>query len=197
MSDNLHVSIKRLKRIPNEQRSLTITALFLYWRLTTAHPNNDNENHYQIKHYNLIRIKGQLMNKFIPAICAITLSLFTTAFTPASYASEEPIQHLKLADVSSYEDAKQIFLNTTADIKSKQKLDAAELQEIHIITYSLEKSVAYFVEHLNGAQQDAAKALAEIVEEVHLDSENNRTAETKAHLESFFEMADRFAKGLK
>jgi len=54
--------------------------------------------------------------------------------------SDKPVQHLQLADIDSYEQAKQVFSNATLELQQKDKLDATELHEIHIITYSLEKA---------------------------------------------------------
>jgi len=107
--------------------------------------------------------------------------------------SDKPVQHLQLADIDSYEQAKQVFSNATLELQQKDKLDATELHEIHIITYSLEKAVAYFVENMEGEQQIAAKKIAEIVEFVHKGSENNRSSETKTHLKEYFALAETFS----
>lgn len=129
-------------------------------------------------------------------LAVLILSLAFSFPVMASDDSEQkPIQHLEIADVTSLEDAKRIFVETTAEIRSKQKLDPAELQQIHIITYSLEKSVAYFVENTEGERHELAEEIAEVVEEIHLSSENNRQEETKEHLKEYFDMADRFTAG--
>jgi hypothetical protein len=109
-------------------------------------------------------------------------------------ASEEgPVQHLKIAEVTSMEDAEKIFQEKTAEMKSKKKLDPLELQQIHVITYSLEKSVAYFAENLTDATgQELAKEIAVVVEDIHVNSENNRQEQTKNYLNEYFDLAKRF-----
>ena len=72
-----------------------------------------------------------------------------------------------------------------------------ELLEIHMITYSLEKAVAFFAENLSGARQVTAQEMAVVVEEVHLSSENNRKGETKAALDQYFALFESFTKGSK
>ena len=125
------------------------------------------------------------------------LALFIITFTFALplAASDGPVQHLKIADVTSMQDAKKIFIDKTAEIKARKKLDPAELQQIHFITYSLEKSVAYFVENLEGSRQELAKEIAIVVEEIHLSSENNRREETEKHLNEYFGLAEKFMSG--
>ena len=130
------------------------------------------------------------MNRLAVLILSLALSFPVMA---SDDPEQEPVQHLEIADVTSLEDAKRIFVETTAEMRGKEKLDPAELQQIHIITYSLEKSVAYFVENTEGERHELAEDIAEVVEEIHLSSENNRQEETKAHLKAYFDMADRFA----
>jgi len=38
--------------------------------------------------------------------------------------------------------------------------------------------------------------MTEVVELIHLGSENNRAAETKVYLEAYFKLASAFSKGL-
>ena len=129
----------------------------------------------------------------------LAVLILSVAFSLPVMASdeshEEPVQHLDLADVTTLEEAKRIFTETTDQIRSKEKLDLTELQQIHVITYSLEKSVAYFVENTEGERHELAEEIAEVVEEIHLSSENGRQEETKEHLKEYFDMADRFAEG--
>ncbi len=66
-----------------------------------------------------------------------------------------------------------------------------------MITYSLEKAVAYFADNTQGEQQAAANKIAEVVELVHIGSENNRAAETKSYLEEYFTLANTFSSTLK
>lgn len=108
----------------------------------------------------------------------------------------KPVQHLKIADVTSFDAAKKIFIEKTAEIKSKTKLDPMELQQIHFITYSLEKAVAYFAENLKGDQQKLAMKIAEVVENVHLASENNRKSETVKNLSEYYKLAESLLKNL-
>ena len=108
----------------------------------------------------------------------------------------KPVQHLKIADVTSFASAKKIFIDKTAEIKSKTKLDPTELQQIHFITYSLEKAVAYFAENLKGDQQKLAMKIAEVVENVHLASENNRKSDTVKNLSEYYKLAESFLKNL-
>lgn len=105
---------------------------------------------------------------------------------------EIPIQHVKVVDLTSMEEAKIIFIKNTSEIRSKEKFNSLELQQIHIITYSLEKSVSYFVEHLKGERQYLAKEIAVSVEDIHVNSENNRPKKTKESLNKYFNLADKF-----
>ena len=129
----------------------------------------------------------------------LVLIIFSLAFALQVMASdeskEEAVQHLKIADVTSMKDAKKIFIEKTSEIKSKKKLDQVELQQIHIITYSLEKSVAYFVENLKGERQELAKKIAIVVEDIHISSENIRQEMTESHLNKYFDLAEKFISG--
>ena len=64
-------------------------------------------------------------------ILIIFLFIFSSA-GPNQYlnASEKPVQHLDLPEVTSIEEANRVFAETTAKLKQKTKLDDAELQEI-------------------------------------------------------------------
>ena len=121
------------------------------------------------------------------------------AEAPAEVSHAEaakPVQHLKLAKLKSKDEAVKVFNETTAQIKSKSKLDATELHEIHMITYSLEKAITYFADNFTGEQQEVAKKLAVIIEEVHLASESNKSDECKKHLDEYFALATPFASNL-
>jgi len=131
----------------------------------------------------------------------LTASALITAISSVSAdekpgASEKPTQHLKLPDVTSAEQATKVMKETTKKLKAKKELNAAELSEIHIITYSLEKSIAYFADNTKGDQQAIAKKMAVVVEEVHLNSENNRKEETRKALDSYFKLKKSFSKGM-
>ena len=129
----------------------------------------------------------------------LVLIIFSLAFAlqvmSIDESKEEAVQHLKIADVISMKDAKKIFIEKTSEIKSKKKLDQVELQQIHIITYSLEKSVAYFVENLKGERQELAKKIAIVVEDIHISSENSRQEMTESHLNKYFDLAEKFISG--
>ena len=107
---------------------------------------------------------------------------------------EKPIQHLKLEDIASESNALEVMKSTTEQLRAKTKLDALELHEIHMITYSLEKAVAFFAENLSGTRQLTAQEMAVVVEGVHLSSENNRKEDTKAALDQYFALFESFAK---
>ena len=57
--------------------------------------------------------------------------------------AEKPIQHLKLEDIATESSAVEVMQSTTEQLLAKNNLDALELHEIHMITYSLEKAVAF------------------------------------------------------
>lgn len=109
---------------------------------------------------------------------------------------EKPIQHLKLEDIATGSSAAEVMKSTTEQLRAKTKLDALELHEIHMITYSLEKAVAFFAENLSGARRATAQEMAVVVEEIHLSSENNRKEDTKAALDQYFALFESFIKGL-
>lgn len=117
---------------------------------------------------------------------------FSASVMASDISKEEPIQHLVVPNVTSVEEAKKVFLESTFQINSKQKLDDAELQQIHIITYSLEKSVAYFAENLTEEGRTLLKEIAVVVENIHLNSENNRKEETRKQLAAYFKLANLF-----
>jgi hypothetical protein len=109
---------------------------------------------------------------------------------------EKPIQHLKIADITSMDGAVKVFNETITKLKSKTKFDAAELHDIHMITYSTEKAIAYFGENLTGEQKEIAKKAAVILEEVHLASEGNKKEATEKNLTEFLALAAQIAAKL-
>jgi len=128
----------------------------------------------------------------------LILLFFALAFALpvlATEESKEPVQHLKITDVTSMEDAEKIFIEKTSEIKSKKKLDVTELQQIHIITYSLEKSVAYFAENLKGERQELAREIAVVVEDIHISSENNHQEKTKKLLSKYLKLSEKLISG--
>ena len=108
--------------------------------------------------------------------------------------AEKPIQHLKLENIATESSAVEVMQSTTEQLLAKNNLDALELHEIHMITYSLEKAVAFFAENLSGARQVTAQEMAVVVEEVHLSSENNRKEETKVALDQYFALFESFTR---
>lgn len=132
------------------------------------------------------------MKKLLFICFALTFALHSLA---SDKSKEKPVQHLKVADVTSMQDARKIFTEKTSEIKGKQKLDIQELEQIHFITYKLEKSVAYFAENLKGKRQELAKEIAVVVEDIHIASENNRPEKTKQHLSKYFNLAEKFTSG--
>ena len=132
------------------------------------------------------------MNKLVMIIFSLAFAMHVMA---SNESKEEPVQHLKIPDVTSMKDAKKIFIETTSEIKSKKNLDQLELQQIHIITYSLEKSVAYFVENLKGERQELANEIAVVVEDIHISSENNRQKEAETYLNKYFNLAEKLISG--
>lgn len=117
------------------------------------------------------------------------------AFVLPSHASdtakEEAIQHMKIADVTSMQEATKVFQNITADFKIDNTAKALDLHKLHITTYTLEKSIAYFTENLTGDEQNLAKKLAIVVEDIHINSENNRQEKTKSYLSKYVTLADK------
>ncbi|NIB37981.1 hypothetical protein HBA55_00210 [Pseudomaricurvus alkylphenolicus] len=109
---------------------------------------------------------------------------------------EKAVQHLIVKDVESMDQARKILIEKTAEIQSKKNLDAQTLHQIHMITYTLEKGVAYYAENLTGEWQALAKEIAVVVEDIHINSENNRPQKTGDHLNKYFALADRFISGL-
>ena len=112
-------------------------------------------------------------------------------------APKKPMKHLEIPDVTSYAEAKKVFLERTAEINGKKKLDNQELHEIHMSTYHLEKAVAYFAENSKGPKKKAAENLAVVVEEVHLSSETFMPEDAKKHLAEFAKQAEAFTAKLK
>ncbi len=126
------------------------------------------------------------MKRLSLILSLIFISLISCA---SEVESEKPVQHLQLPDVTSIEAAEKVFLAKTEELKNIKTFDANTLHEIHIITYSLEKSIAYYAENLKGKHKKVAEAMAEQVEHVHLNSENNRPELTKNHLSQYFALA--------
>lgn len=118
--------------------------------------------------------------------------LFSLSVLAVDESKEKPTQHLQVADVQSMEEAKDIFIDKTAEIRAKKPLNLENASQIHIITYTLEKSIAYFAENLKGEKQELATKIAVFVEDIHIASESNRLEELKEHLNKYFELTDEF-----
>ena len=125
-------------------------------------------------------------------ILSILLALIIVS--TQSVLADGAIKHVDLPDITTMEEAESVFATTTTQLKEKKLLNPQELHEIHMITYSLEKAIAYFVESLKDDQQAMAKEMAEIVELIHISSENNRSDETRANLERYFNQVETFSK---
>jgi len=110
---------------------------------------------------------------------------------------KKPTQHLKVVDITSLDNAVKVFNETVVKLKAKTKFDAAELNEIHLITYSTEKALAYFGENFTGEQKELAKKAAIVLEEVHLASESINKEATQKSLTEFLALAAQIAMKLK
>ena len=129
-------------------------------------------------------------------LLAIFAIILTSFFSAPAFAIKDAVQHMHLPDLTSYEEAKKVFNQMTEELREKNKLDETELHEIHVITYSLEKAVAYFSENTKVDQQAFAKEMAKLVELVHVSAENYRAAETEMYVQEYFELANAYSEGL-
>lgn len=118
--------------------------------------------------------------------------LFSTLLANYSLGGEKPIQHLKLESIDNANVAKSVFIKDTQTLRQKSVLTPKVLSEIHFLTYSLEKSIAYYVYNSEGDMQKLAKEMAIVVEEIHLSSENNRGEKTRQSLDKYFSLAEKF-----
>ena len=131
--------------------------------------------------------------KFI--LRAILAIILTSFFSAPAFATTVAVQHMNLPDITSYEEAKAVFNQTTAELRGKNNLDETELHEIHMITYSLEKAIAYFSMNMKDDQRVSAKEIAKLVELIHVSAENYRAAETEMYLLEYFELANAYSEG--
>ena len=138
--------------------------------------------------------KNKLLYFLTALVGAVLVTSCNNKESRADDSEEKPIQHLQLENITSLEEAKKVFLADTKKLKSMTKLDSSELNEIHFITYSLERAVAYFSENLRDKAQSISKEMAVVVEDLHLDSENSRAEKSKLHLEAYFKLADSLGK---
>ena len=140
-------------------------------------------------------MKSTMRRSIVFFFSALFTTFFSTVVLATDKAKEKPTQHLQVADVTSMAQAKEVFLDTTAQIKSKKKVDPEAASQIHIITYSLEKSIAYFADNLTGEKQVLAKEMAVVVEDIHLASEKNRLEDLKLQMGKYAALVDKFLFG--
>ena len=124
--------------------------------------------------------------------CLLSVNVFSETNT-----AEKAVQHIIIEDITSFSEAKKVFIETTNDLKAKTVLDENELHQIHMITYSLEKSLAFYAENLSGTAQKLAEDIAVVVEEIHLASENNRQESTKNSMREYFRLAEDFIPSIE
>jgi len=105
---------------------------------------------------------------------------------------EKVVRHIEVSTITSEDEARRVFLEETAKIEGIEKFDEADLHQLHLITYSLEQSVFFFVENLTGVQQESAKEISVVVEDIHLNSERGRRSETEAHVVEYLKLAGGF-----
>ncbi|MGV6827102.1 MAG: DUF6746 family protein [bacterium] len=126
-------------------------------------------------------------------ILLITFALlFSLPALAADESNKKPIQHLAVADITSMTEAKAVFLDKTAELGAFKTVGLLEASQIHIITYTLEKSVAYFADNLTGEKQQQAKEIAVVVEDIHISSESNNLESLKNNLKIYSELVDKF-----
>jgi len=125
-------------------------------------------------------------------VCLLSLNVFSDTQT-----ADKPVQHIVVENIASFAEAEKVFVEMTADLKAKIVLDESELHQIHMITYSLEKSLAFYSESLGGAAQKLAEDIAIVVEEIHLASENNRQESTKNSMREYFRLAEDFIPSIE
>ena len=92
------------------------------------------------------------------------------------------MQHLQLPDITTQSEAWDVLQATSKQLRNRHQLDASELNDIHMITYSLEKAIAYFATQSEPTLAKQAQAMAIVVEDLHLHSENNRKEASQAAL---------------
>ncbi|MCF1428281.1 MAG: hypothetical protein LPD71_11925 [Shewanella sp.] len=128
-------------------------------------------------------------------LVALVFTVLVALSTLAASGDERPTQHLKAPDVTNMQDAKDIFLEMNHELMEMPNIGMQQAAEIHILTYTLEKSVAYFADNLTGDKQSLAKQMVVVVEEIHLTSERNRIDALKQHLNGYSELVDQFLFG--
>ena len=106
--------------------------------------------------------------------------------------SQKPVQHRKLPDIVTQSEAWDVLQTTSQRLRNQKQLNASELNEIHIITYSLEKAISYFATQSDSRIAQRAQAMATVVEDLHLNSENNRKEASQAASKNYFQLYEDF-----
>ena len=134
------------------------------------------------------------MLPIIRNLSLLGLSIFIGACQDNANVSHEqkPVQHLQLPDITTQAEAWDVLQATSQQLRNRQKLDASELNDIHMITYSLEKAIAYFATQSEPTLAKQAQAMAIVVEDLHLHSENNRKEASQAALNRYFKLYEPF-----
>jgi hypothetical protein len=130
------------------------------------------------------------MLPIIRTLCLLGFTIFIGACQDNAELSNEqkPVQHLQLPDITTQSEAWDVLQATSQELRNRQQLDASELNEIHMITYSLEKAIAYFATQSEPTLAKQAQAMAIVVEDLHLHSENNRKEASQAALNRYFKL---------
>ena len=127
----------------------------------------------------------KLNNSIFGLVWALVIFL-----SPSLALGDDAVRHLDLEEVTSLEVAEDIFVTDTDRLKAITELNPTTLHDIHFITYSLETAVAFFVNNSNGDELAFYEEMAEVVEEIHIASENGRKEEAREHLNRYFEMVE-------
>ncbi len=135
----------------------------------------------------------------IRTLSLLGLSIFIGACQDNAHVSHEqkPVQHLQLPDITTQSEAWDVLQATSQQLRNHQQLDARELNEIHMITYSLEKAIAYFATQSEPTLTKQAQAMAIVVEDLHLHSENYRKEASQAALNRYFKLYEPFLSEVK
>lgn len=130
----------------------------------------------------------------IRSLSLLGLSIFICACQDNANVSHEqkPVQHLQLPDITTQSKAWDVLHTTRTQLGNYKQMDASELNEIHMITYSLEKAIAYFATESEPTLAKQAQAMAIVVEDLHLHSENNRKEASQAALNRYFKLYEPF-----
>ena len=139
------------------------------------------------------------MLPIIRSLSLLGLSIFIGACQDNVNVSHEqkPVQHLQLPDITTQAEAWDVLQATSQQLRNRQQLDASELNDIHMITYSLEKAIAYFATQSEPTLAKQAQAMAIVVEDLHLHSENNRKEASQAALNRYFKLYEPFLSEAK